>query len=94
MWSHGPFSGVNKTHYAGIRDQNVASGYQGTENGEKLKGTERDTLKNKTNKQTKTQLQLRPNAMVGTMVTDRVGLRFFPDIYGKIPGQEYTPLYL
>lgn len=50
MWSHGPFSGVNNTNYAGIRDQNVTSGYQGTENGENLKGTERDTLKN--NKQT------------------------------------------
>lgn len=52
MWSHGPFSGVDKTNYAGVRDQNVASGYHGTENGEKLKGTERDILKNKkTNKQ-------------------------------------------
>lgn len=92
MWSHGPFSGVNNTNYAGIRDQNVTSGYKGTENGEKLKGTERDTLKT-TNKQTKTQLQLRPNELVGTMVTDKVGLRFFTDIYGKIPKQGYTPPY-
>lgn len=26
MWSHGPFSSVDKTNYAGVRDQNVASG--------------------------------------------------------------------
>lgn len=53
MWNHGPPSGVDKTNYDGVRDQNVASGYQGTENGEKLKGTERDTfLKNKNHSNT------------------------------------------